>query len=466
MNTPGLTSTLHREPPPARHLAVTAARGRLAQQVWLQALCGLLAGYALLGKGFAYLGIPPLYVGEIVLLCGVCLLLGCGTWRYVLPRPLVWSLMGLATWGVATTLPHVATYGIDSLRDAMLWGYAVFAVLVLGCLLEEPARLPRLLIGYERFVPLYLLLIPVTYVISLLELAPRWPWADVPLIDVKVGDVLVHLAGVLAWWASGAGRRPHFGWVCLLLGITALAGAASRGGLLALIAAGGVCLLFRPFSRLIWSIGIATVCGILLLAVVDVRLEVPGKDREFSAMQMIESLVSIFDNTGDSDLDGTKRWRLNWWSDIVNYTVYGEYFWSGKGFGINLADDDGYQGTQWEGQLRSPHNAHMTMLARAGVPGLAVWLLPQLLWCGLLLGCCLRSLYAGQAAWQSLFVFLLAYWAALIVRASFDVFLEGPVGGIWFWAVYGTGSAAAVIYYYCPEVLATVEKADEDSAGP
>ena len=28
-----------------------------------------------------------------------------------------------------------------------------------------------------------------------------------------------------------------------------------------------------------------------------------------------------------------------------DYTVFGDYFWTGKGFGINLADDDGFQTT-------------------------------------------------------------------------------------------------------------------------
>jgi hypothetical protein len=31
------------------------------------------------------------------------------------------------------------------------------------------------------------------------------------------------------------------------------------------------------------------------------------------------------------------------------------------------------------------------------------------------------------------------YWLAMIVNASFDPYLEGPQGGIWFWSVFGLG---------------------------
>jgi len=27
------------------------------------------------------------------------------------------------------------------------------------------------------------------------------------------------------------------------------------------------------------------------------------------------------------------------------YTIHGRYFWTGKGFGVNLADDDGFRWT-------------------------------------------------------------------------------------------------------------------------
>lgn len=37
----------------------------------------------------------------------------------------------------------------------------------------------------------------------------------------------------------------------------------------------------------------------------------------------------------------------------------------------------------------------------------------------------------GNVGW------LLAYWTALMVNASLDVYLEGPQGGIWSWSLVG-----------------------------
>src|SRR5207244_3042369 len=95
--------------------------------------------------------------------------------------------------------------------------------------------------------------------------------------------------------------------------------------------------------------------------------------------QVIQNVVSPFTSSKAGDLDATKEWRLEWWSDIADYTIKGKYFWTGKGFGINLATDDGYQ-VEEEDALRNPHNGHLTMLARAGIPGLVLWGLVQLSW--------------------------------------------------------------------------------------
>jgi hypothetical protein len=43
-------------------------------------------------------------------------------------------------------------------------------------------------------------------------------------------------------------------------------------------------------------------------------------------------------------------------------------------------------------------------------------------------------------------LFLGCYWAAFLINATFDVFLEGPMGGIWFWSVFGTGIACLWMY--------------------
>ena len=57
----------------------TESRGALSEgDRYLALLAMVLLGYALMGKGFAYLGFPPLYVGEIAFLTGIVVSLRTG----------------------------------------------------------------------------------------------------------------------------------------------------------------------------------------------------------------------------------------------------------------------------------------------------------------------------------------------------------------------------------------------------
>ncbi len=57
----------------------TESRGALLEgDRYLALLAIVLLGYALMGKGFAYLGFPPLYVGEIAFLGGIVVFLRTG----------------------------------------------------------------------------------------------------------------------------------------------------------------------------------------------------------------------------------------------------------------------------------------------------------------------------------------------------------------------------------------------------
>jgi hypothetical protein len=83
----------------------------------------------------------------------------------------------------------------------------------------------------------------------------------------------------------------------------------------------------------------------------------------------------------------------------------------------------------------------MTILARAGVPGLLLWIGLQATF-GLMLfqkflkdRRAKRYWLAGVEAWT------LLYWLAFLINGAFDVALEGPQGGIWFWCVFGFGLA-------------------------
>jgi len=178
----------------------------------------------------------------------------------------------------------------------------------------------------------------------------------------------------------------------------------------------------------------------------EIHFTIPGTSREFSVEQLSDSLGSVIGVSERLDLEGTKSWRLKWWGEIRDYTVYGPFFWQGKGYGINLADSDGFQVGTRDEPLRSPHNSHLTFLARSGVPGFVLWILLQGFWAAAMFWSYIKAAQRQMALWSALFSWLMAYWLAFVVSASFDVFLEGPMAGIPFWSLFGMGWGAHVIF--------------------
>jgi hypothetical protein len=214
-----------------------------------------------------------------------------------------------------------------------------------------------------------------------------------------------------------------------------------------------ICLIAKPFHAAAWRTIAMLFLGVALLWATNFELKPQaGKGRTISFDQFYTNFLSIFGHAHDDGLDSNKEWRVEWWREIVSYTIHGRYFWTGKGFGINLADDDGFQ-VMRDGSLRSPHNVHMTVLARMGVPGAALWALALLTWLAFVGSAFWRARRRRDEHWAGLFLFLFAYFAAFAINGSFDVFIEGPMGGIWFWTIFGVGVGALWVYRHHPEVL-------------
>ena len=55
---------------------------------------------------------------------------------------------------------------------------------------------------------------------------------------------------------------------------------------------------------------------------------------------IFSKVASIF--VDNNERQGTKEYRLEWWSHLFNTTVFGEYFWTGRGFGFNLGEGTGF----------------------------------------------------------------------------------------------------------------------------
>ncbi len=77
-----------------------AAQGKVAlvEHAWLYLLMLNLFGYAVFGKGWAYLGYPPVFIGELLLLCGLMVVFLSGRWSLFFQSWLLGPIYLLAIW--------------------------------------------------------------------------------------------------------------------------------------------------------------------------------------------------------------------------------------------------------------------------------------------------------------------------------------------------------------------------------
>jgi hypothetical protein len=414
----------------------------------------ILIGYAFFGRAFAYLGVPPVYVGEMTLGLGLLSALVDQRRRLAFRSPLAWLYMAFALWGAVRTIPYLRTYGLDALRDAVTWGYGAFALLV-AAFFTQSKYLDSVVEQYAKWLPRLVIWIPIGITISELarNLFPAPPGGGGAIVPQRAGDAGTHLAGIAAFLLLGLHRRPagdsrpallsseRFLWPMWVCGF-GFAAAVNRGGMVSVLLGVFTVAVARPMQavRKLYLVGGLAVALAIVAYASDFSMAIgERRGRVISVEQVSENIASI-GGSQDKALEGTREWRLRWWKKIIDYTIHGPYFWTGKGFGISLGMDDGFA-TGNNVALRSPHNGHLTILARAGVPGFALWLLLQVSFGLSMLWGYFRALNAAQDRSARIMLWVLAYWLAHLVDMTFSVSLEGPQGGIWFWFLFGFGIA-------------------------
>jgi hypothetical protein len=371
-------------------------------------------------------------------------------------------------WAVIRTIPYIPLHGVDALRDSVTLLYGALAFIVTALLLQDSNRLNRLVALYGRFAIIFP---PAMLVITLAALAgqdtlPKFPGTGLPILTIRPGDQGVHLAGVSIFVLLGFCRRPGRVWGAALVATMLVVATQNRGALLAMMVPISVAVIVSgKWRSFIPPVLVILIC-ISFAYAVDLSLPLEGRapDRVVGARQLVKNALSILNSSNYKELDGTKQWRLAWWQTIQDYTLFGDYFWTGKGFGVNLAESDGFVVGKENPDaplLRSPHNAHLAILARTGVPGLALWLTTLIAWFAMLISTMVGAKLNGDRQWFHLFLFLQCYILAILITASFDIALEGPILGFWFWSLFGTGIGSVMIYRARPLILKKMQYSTE-----
>ncbi len=253
------------------------------------------------------------------------------------------------------------------------------------------------------------------------------------LLLYKYGDLSVHLFITTMLLLNGYIRMEKKFMVInavMIAYLYLITASYSRAGMLAYIISFSVFYFFSANKvlkkQLISYLKYVPVILLIALPIyLGTNVEENFQGRKLGLDQLTENATSIFNPNAEGTLNDNKVWRLVWWAKIIDYTFGGEYFVAGKGLGMSLAADDVPGGE--DADLRSPHNFHMTVLARYGVPFFMLWLV----WLYL------HFKRIRKKGLHPLSLMLLVITLAFVFNSSFDVYLEGPMGAFPFWTFVG-----------------------------
>jgi hypothetical protein len=383
--------------------------------------------YIFLNKGVAYT-----YLVEVLWLFGILLLL-----MHRKKVELIWNkTTKLILFFIAISFVYIlrgfSKYDIiDLIRDSFIFQYGWF-VFILFLFKEKLEIIWETLFFIYKWLPFVALLnFILQYFVPFFETVA--PFGGIPILLYKNGDMGVQLliSTLLLLYSF---ENKTLKWRVLLSLVIALdfliLASYSRSGIVAFLASMLCFIYFNKDIQLQSRVRLLIkYLPIILLVVTPIYINIKVAEnfqgRAVGLEQIKNNFSSIVGGTTDATSENNVVWRLVWWAKIIDYSLSFPNFFIGKGLGMNLATDDDI--ITLDDSLRSPHNFHLNIMSRFGVLIFMIWtyFLIQLL----------RPLFKKQLQGKRLLIgcILLAF----LLNASFDVFLEGPMGAFPFWTWLG-----------------------------
>ena len=400
---------------------------QLLNRAYLKLYFLVLLLYIFFNKGVAYS-----YMAEILLVTGIFILfinrknleLGLDRKQILVGIFILVSFLFI--------LVGVFQYSVlNVLRDSLAFQYAWFAFIIYFLKIEYDFIWHKIIQIY-KWVPLVLFLNFFLFYFVFLYLPPINIFGNQNIIIYKNGDKSVHLliSTILMFLYADKYSRKWLIANTILIVINFLI-------LLAFTRSGSVAYIFALFSFFFFSkekilneslrkilkyVPIIMVIGMGLFVAIDIQEDAQG--RTISLSQITDNFSSIVSTNIDGNLAENKVWRLIWWAKLVNESFTLPHFFVGKGLGMSLAGNDI---VNTDDNLRSPHNFHLTILARFGYIVFITWII----W----LVSLFKPLFTRKLAGKTLAI--TSTLLAFIINGSFDVFFEGPMGAFPFWTFVG-----------------------------
>ena len=398
-----------------------------AKRIYLNLYFFIMACYVFFNKGVAYS-----FMAEALWLLGLGLIfLSRRSYEFV------WDLRAkLLTLFLLVGLLYIPIgLGgfpfIDVIRDSFVFQYGWF-VFIVFLFKEEQAQVWKKIITIYTWFPIFGLL-NFFFQNFVVDADLFKPFGDISFILYKYGDMGVHLlisSLVLLVFQQKRSIRFQAVMAILILFNLLILTAYSRSGMLAYILGVLVYIVLSNEAYIKTRVKQYTKYLPLLLMIVvpiyaSVKVQENFQGRKVGIEQVTQNVGSFVGASKDANLEDNKLWRLVWWAKILDYSFSPSYFFQGKGLGMSLSETD--QVVSEEAEVRSPHNFHLTVMARFGVPIFCIWLF----WLFILY----KPMFKRHLDAKTLLISTVLL--SFIVNASFDVFLEGPMGAFPFWTWVG-----------------------------
>ena len=399
----------------------------LVKNLYLRVYLLVMTLYVFLNKGVAYT-----YLVEALWLSGILLLfMDRKKAEFIWNKTTKLILFFIAISGIYI-LRGFAKYDIiDLIRDSFIFQYGWF-VFILFLFKDKLEQIWETLFFIYKWFPFVALLnFILQYFVPFFETVT--PFGGIPILLYKNGDMGVQLliSTLLLLYTF---ENKTLKWRVLLSLVIALdfliLASYSRSGIVAFLASMLCFIYFNKDIQLQSRVRLLLkYLPVILLIVTPIYINIKVAEnfqgRSVGLEQIKNNFSSIVGGSTDATSEDNVVWRLVWWAKIIDYSFSSPNFFIGKGLGMNLATDDDI--ITLDDTLRSPHNFHLNIMARFGVLLFLIWtyfliqiikpiLKKQLVGKGLLIGCILLS---------------------FLINASFDVFLEGPMGAFPFWTWVG-----------------------------
>lgn len=398
-----------------------------AKRIYLTFYFFVMACYVFFNKGVAYS-----YMVEVLWLFGLLLIfLSRHTYEFV------WDLRAkllvfFLTVGIIYIPIGLRGYPfLEVIRDSFIFQYGWFAFIVFLFKDQQQLVWKKIIAIYSWFPVFGLLNFGLQNFVENFDRIK--PFGGIALVLYKYGDMGVHLlisSLVLLVFQQKRSLRFQAMMAILILFNLLILTAYSRSGMLAYVLGVLVYIVLSKEAYIRTRVKQYTKYLPLLLLIVvpiyaSIKVQENFQGRKVGIEQVAQNAGSFVGISKNMNLEDNKLWRLVWWAKILEYSFSPSYFFQGKGLGMSLSETDEVVSEAEE--VRSPHNFHLTVMARFGVPIFFLWLF----WLFLLF----KPMFKRQLEAKTLLISTVLL--AFIVNASFDVFLEGPMGAFPFWTWVG-----------------------------